>query len=82
MAKVRKNPSTAFWLTICLGGVGAHHFYMGRTTPGLIYLLTFWTGIPVLIALVETFGIKRKVRDLNERLATETAMKIRATAPN
>jgi TM2 domain-containing membrane protein YozV len=44
---------TLLLLTFFLGGSGAHRFYLGNYVLGTIYLLFFWTGIPVLIALVE-----------------------------
>ena len=52
----RKDKTTAGILGIVLGGIGAHKFYLGDTTKGVIYLLFFWTGIPCIIGLVE--GIK------------------------
>ncbi|MEI6541489.1 MAG: NINE protein [Planctomycetota bacterium] len=36
-----------------LGGIGAHHFYLGRPILGVIYLLFCWTFIPALIAFIE-----------------------------
>ncbi len=52
----RKDKTTAGILGIVLGGIGAHKFYLGDTTKGVIYLLFVWTGIPCIIGLVE--GIK------------------------
>lgn len=48
-----KNKTVAAALAIFLGGVGLHHFYLGNTLRGCIYLLTCWTGIPAIIGLVE-----------------------------
>ena len=39
----------AFWL----GAFGAHKFYMGSWGWGIIYLLTFWLYIPIIVAIVE-----------------------------
>lgn len=39
MSSRRKNKSTALLFLIFLGGTGAHHFYLGNTTPGLLYLI-------------------------------------------
>jgi TM2 domain-containing membrane protein YozV len=49
----QRNKSIAVLLALFLGGVGAHHFYMGRPILGVFYLIFFWTFIPALLALVE-----------------------------
>ncbi|NLH40115.1 MAG: TM2 domain-containing protein [Elusimicrobia bacterium] len=36
-----------------LGGIGAHKFYLGSTKLGILYLIFFWTGIPLLIGFIE-----------------------------
>lgn len=53
-----KNKSTAVILAIILGGLGIHHFYLGNTKSGLIYiivwLLFFWTVfVPVILWIIE-----------------------------
>ena len=78
MNKVRKSRSTAFLLTLFLGGIGAHHFYMGNTVVGVIYLLFFWTGIPLVMAFIELFLIQNTVDQYNEKMALEIAMRIEA----
>lgn len=47
------NKVTYLLLAFFLGGVGAHKFYAGYTTAGILYLLFFWTWIPMLISLIE-----------------------------
>jgi len=49
----QKNRLVAALLALLLGGLGAHHFYLGRPILGVIYLLFCWTLIPPLIALIE-----------------------------
>ncbi|MCL1587203.1 MAG: TM2 domain-containing protein [Actinomycetia bacterium] len=48
-----KSRITAGFLALFLGGVGAHHFYLGQTGLGILYLLFFWTFIPGIIAFFE-----------------------------
>ena len=48
-----KDKTTAALLSLFLGGLGVHKFYLGRGGQGILYLLFFWTFIPALIALVE-----------------------------
>lgn len=40
-------------LALLLGGIGAHKFYLGDTTMGIVYLCFSWTLIPALIGLIE-----------------------------
>ena len=51
--KVKK--SDLLLLTFFLGGFGAHKFYLKKNVQGIIYLLFFWTFIPVIIAAIEFF---------------------------
>ena len=50
---IMKNRVLAAALAIFLGGLGLHHFYLGKPLWGVIYLLTCWTGIPAIIGLIE-----------------------------
>ncbi len=47
------NKTTAALLALFLGGIGAHKFYLGSTGLGVVYLLFFWTGIPLIIGCIE-----------------------------
>ncbi len=40
-------------LAIVLGSFGAHKFYQGKTTQGVLYCLFFWTFLPGLIGFFE-----------------------------
>jgi len=40
-------------LALIIGGLGIHHFYLGNTLRGVLYLLLCWTFIPAIVAFVE-----------------------------
>ena len=48
-----------------LGGIGAHKFYAGKIAAGILYLLFFWTCIPVIIAFIEFILALCKTEDSN-----------------
>ena len=48
-----KDRGTAALFALLLGGLGAHHFYLGNVGLGLLYLFFCWTLIPALVALIE-----------------------------
>lgn len=50
-----KSQSVATVLAAFVGGLGIHRFYLRSPVTGILYLLFCWTGIPSLIAFVETF---------------------------
>ena len=52
-AKSEKNRTTAALLAIILGGFGVHHFYLGNTGKGLLYLVFCWLYIPAVVGFVE-----------------------------
>ena len=49
----KKNRTLAGVLAILTGTLGIHKFYLGQWKKGLLYLLFFWTGIPMLLSLLE-----------------------------
>lgn len=51
--KEPKSKVTAAVLALFLGGFGAHKFYLGRTTAGVLYLIFFWSFIPAFIACID-----------------------------
>jgi len=51
--KERKSRHTAAILAFLLGGLGAHHFYLGNIGLGVIYLIFCLTLIPAFIAFIE-----------------------------
>jgi TM2 domain-containing membrane protein YozV len=52
IANQQSRRSTAGLLALLLGGIGVHHFYLGRPIAGIFNLLFCWTFIPALLALV------------------------------
>ena len=48
-----KDKTTAGLLAICLGGFGAHRFYLNQPGIGLVYLIFCLSLIPSLIGLIE-----------------------------
>ncbi|HLU78252.1 MAG TPA: TM2 domain-containing protein [Burkholderiaceae bacterium] len=45
------NRKVAIVLAICLGWLGAHHFYLGQIGRGVVYLLILWFFPPLVIVL-------------------------------
>lgn len=54
--KQPKSKVVAFLLAWFLGGFGAHKFYLGKPSQGILYLLMCWTFIPSIIAFFEGIG--------------------------
>ncbi len=52
-----KTRVTAIILTLFLGGIGIHKFYLGRSVQGIFYLLFCWTLIPSILAFFQFFGL-------------------------
>lgn len=48
-----KSKGLAIFLAIVLGGIGAHKFYLGKPGWGVMYLLFSWTGIPMVVGIIE-----------------------------
>lgn len=48
--------------SIVFGWMGAHRYYLGQTACAVFYSLFFWTGIPLLVALIE-FIVYSQIND-------------------
>lgn len=48
-----KDRTTAAIFALLLGGLGAHHFYLGNVGRGVLYLLFVWTLIPAIVGFIE-----------------------------
>ncbi len=70
-----RTKGTAIVLTLLLGGIGGHKFYLGQSGQGLLYLLFCWTFIPAFIAFLELFVyIFMSEADFNRRYNTQLAL--------
>lgn len=78
MAAARKSEGAALALTLLLGSVGAHRFYLGEFGLGVLYLLFCWTFVPLIISVVELFVISKRVGAYNDRQALQIAAQVRA----
>ncbi len=74
--KQSRNPSTALILTLLLGGIGAHRFYLRQWGWGVAYVLFVWTFIPVCVALIECFLIRRRTEKYNEQVSQQILNKM------
>ncbi len=74
----RKDSTTGALLTVFLGGLGAHRFYLGETGLGLLYMAFCWTFIPVIVSLVELSVTRNRVRKYNSEVAAEIVSGIKA----
>lgn len=71
---IKKSPTTGVLLTLFLGGVGGHKFYMGETGLGILYVLFCWTGVPGIIAFIEAFTIAGRIGKYNQQKSMEISM--------
>lgn len=51
--KCERNRVAAILIGFFLGGFGAHWFYVGNVRRGLMYLVFFWTFIPVFLMYID-----------------------------
>lgn len=76
-AHQKKDPTTAFLLSLFLGGVGAHKFYLGRDRLGLLYLLFCWTLVPTALGIAEALVTPRRIRKRNRQLALDLSERVK-----
>jgi len=77
MSSVRKDKTTGVLLALLLGGVGAHHFYLGKNGLGIVYALFCWTFVPAILALVECFLMSARVDAYNAEKAMMIAAQVK-----
>lgn len=51
-----RTRATAALLALIFGGIGVHKFYLGQPIVGLLYILTCWTFIPMVVSFFEGLG--------------------------
>ena len=79
--RARRDEIAGVLLAIFLGGLGIHRFYLGETVPGILYLVFFWTGIPMIIGWVECFFMPGRVVRYNAAQAAAIATYILSQPP-
>lgn len=52
-------------LAFLLGGIGVHKFYAGKISAGILYIFFCWTGIPLIISIIELLVALCKRSDAN-----------------
>nr|CRH06865.1 conserved membrane protein of unknown function [Candidatus Magnetococcus massalia] len=62
---VQKSKSAAYLLLFATGWFGGHHFYLRDTILGWASVLLCWTGLPLLLCLMELPTLHRRVRRVN-----------------
>ena len=65
----RKDPTVAWLLCLFLGGLGAHHFYLGKVAAGVLSILFCWTLIPLFLAFIDLFLVAGRTRRHNMGIA-------------
>jgi len=49
-----KRKYIASLIALFFGWFGAHRFYIGKPLSGILYLIFFWTTIPLTISIIES----------------------------
>ncbi len=77
--RASKDEVIGVLLSLFLGGLGIHHFYLRENGLGILYLLFSWTGIPAIIGWIECFFMPSRVRRYNAAQAMYISSQILAT---
>lgn len=77
IATRRKNPTTAFLLSLFIGNLGVDRFYIGQTGLGFAKLFTL--GGLFVWGLIDLFIIMKATRRINGRLARQIRTSLIAT---
>ncbi|KOY86823.1 hypothetical protein AD998_12320 [bacterium 336/3] len=52
-----KSRITTALLALFLGGIGIHHFYLGKNSNGILSILFSWTFIPRITSFIESIKL-------------------------
>lgn len=78
-----KDKTTAALFAFFLGGLGVHHFYLGNTGRGVLYLIFCWTLIPAFIAFIEALiFLTLSVNDFNVKYNMNAKINYQQQQPN
>ena len=72
----RKDITPAVLLALFLGGIGAHHFYLGNTLVGVLFLLFCWTFIPLIISIIELLLLPVTLKNHDRHVAENVLSEI------
>ena len=53
------NRTKAIQLSLVLGTFGGHRFYLHQPVRGFVYLSFSWTGIPLVLSLLDAYFLYR-----------------------
>lgn len=54
-----RRRGTAVLLALLLGWMGGHKFYLGENIAGSLYLMWFWTSVPLILSLYEAMVLSQ-----------------------
>ena len=74
----KKDSTVGVLLSLFLGGLGIHEFYLGNTGGGILMLVFVWTFIPVIIAFFQCFTMGGRVAQINDQLASKILSNLQA----
>lgn len=57
LAKVQKSRFIACTLAFTFGWLGIHRFFLREYGIGLMYLVFFWTGLPLVLSWLDGFAL-------------------------
>ncbi len=94
--KRKKNTTAALLLGIFIGDLGAHHFYLGNSNRGILYIFICFMNLFLafifigvitafifkVITWIEMIDISKKVDEANHSIACDLSIKIKNSFSN
>jgi len=62
---MQKDVGVAYILLIFLGLIGIHNFYLGKIGKGMLYLFLSFTGITIILCIIDLFTLGNQVKKHN-----------------